>query len=398
MAGKAAEAEFFISRAGADKAFAIWLAHLIRAQGKTTLLQDDDFGHESFMAQMHDGLKGGARVIAVLTPDYLASDYCIKEANGALAGDPNNRLRRLVPFRLRPCAPSGMLADIPYCDLLPELRGQDVNVLADKILGDLGITTRNFSGVPRLPDGLMIDPPPLVHPRIRANPLFTGREDLLAKLNALLLDGPAKPAALLNVGGPSLGSNSMAAAKALGGLGGVGKTELAREFGWRNQSAYAGVWWIEAETRDGLLNGLIELGARFNPRIGEAKNREQAARAALEELENRGLEKSWLLIYYNAQDPAAIDGWMPRAGAHCLITSRWRDWTGEADVLDVNVFPPDVSVDYLCEVAGCSQPQDRALLSPRSLAICRSRSATRRPSAGRAIRASRTISKSWPSA
>ena len=116
MAGKAAEADFFISRAGADKAFAIWLAQLIRAQGKTTLLQDEDFGHESFMAQMHDALEGGARVIAILTPDYLKSEYCIKEANGALHGDPNNRKRRLVPFQLRPCAPSGMLGDIPYCE------------------------------------------------------------------------------------------------------------------------------------------------------------------------------------------------------------------------------------------------------------------------------------------
>ena len=358
MAEKA-EADFFISRAGTDKAFAIWLARLIRAQGKTTILQDEDFQHESFMAQMHDALKGGARVIAILSPEYLASEYCIKEMNGVLKGDPNNRFRRLVPFRLRPCAPSGMLADIPYCDLLPELRGQDVNALADKILGDLGITTRSFAGVPKLPDGLMIDPPPSVHPRIRSNPLFAGREDLLAKLNALLLDGPAKPAALLNAGGPSPGSNSMAAAKALDGLGGVGKTELAREFGWRNQSAYSGVWWIEAETRDGLLNSLVELGARFNPRIGEEKNREHAARASLEELENRGLQKPWLLIYDNAQDPAAIDGWMPRAGAHCLITSRWRDWTGEADALDVDVFPPDVAVDYLCKAAGRRQPQDR---------------------------------------
>jgi hypothetical protein len=139
MARKAAEADFFISRAGADKAFALWLAQLIRAKGKTTLLQDEDFGHKSFMAQMGDALEGGARVIAILSPDYLASNYCIKEANGALHGDPNNRLRRLAPFRLRPCAPSGMLHDIPYCDLLPELRAQDVNALADKILGDLGI-------------------------------------------------------------------------------------------------------------------------------------------------------------------------------------------------------------------------------------------------------------------
>ncbi len=214
--------------------------------------------------------------------------------------------------------------------------------------------------MPKLAAPYWRPPKPLLHPRIRPNPLFTGRDDLLEKLNVLLLDGSAKPAALLNVAGPpALGSNSMAAAKALGGLGGVGKTELAREFGWRNQSAYSGVWWIEAETRDGLLNGLVELGARFNPRIGEETNRERAARASLEELENRGLEKPWLLIYDNAEDPAAIDGWMPRAGAHCLITSRWRDWTGEADALDVDVFPPDVAVDYLCETSGRSEPKDR---------------------------------------
>ena len=192
-----------ISRAGADKAFAIWLAQLIRAQGKSTLLQDEDFGHEFFMAQMHDALKGGARVIAIVTPDYLASDYCIKESNGALAGDPNNRLRRLVPFRLRPCAPSGMLGDIPYCDLLPELRARDANALAEKILSDLGIATRKFAGMPPLPDGLLIDPPPLVHPRIHPNPLFKGREDILDQLNTLLLGASAKNAALLNAGGPS---------------------------------------------------------------------------------------------------------------------------------------------------------------------------------------------------
>ena len=115
----------------------------------------------------------------------------------------------------------------------------------------------------------MIDPPPLVHPRIRPNPLFTGREDLLAKLNALLLDGPGKPARSSMSAALRSARIRWSAAKALGGLGGVGKTELARELGWRNQSAYSGVWWIEAETRDGFLNGLVELGARFNPHIGE---------------------------------------------------------------------------------------------------------------------------------
>jgi len=106
------------------------------------------------------------------------------------------------------------------------------------------------------------------------------------------------------------------------------------------------------------LNGLIELGTRYDPRVGEERERERAARATLEQIEYRGLQKPWLLIYDNATDPAAIDGWMPRAGAHCLITSRWRDFTGVADELNVDVFPPHVAVEYLCEASERSQPQD----------------------------------------
>ena len=190
----------------------------------------------------------------------------------------------------------------------------------------------------------------------------------------------------------------MAAAKALGGLGGVGKTELAREFGWRNQSAYAGVWWIEAETRDGLLNGLSSLGRAS---IG-ASARRGSAKGPLAPLWSRSSIAAWKSLGFSStttrENPAAIDGWMPRAGAHCLITSRWRDWTGEADALDVDVFPPDVAVDYLFEASGRMEPKDReqAAALAKELAICRSRSATRPPFAGRAIPTSKTISKSWP--
>ena len=388
MAGKAAEADFFISRAGADKAFAIWLAYLIRAQGKTTLLQDEDFGHESFMAQMDDALKGGARVIAILTPDYLAREYCIKEANGALKGDPNNRKRRLAPFRLRPCAPSGMLNDIPYCDLLPELRARDVNALAAKILGDLRITTRNFSGVPKLPDGLTIDPPPLVqpsHPSLstvhgpRRSPRKAQRAAAGRTSETRRAPQCGRPLARARIRWPRRKRSS--------GLGGVGKTELAREFGWRNQSAYCGRVVDRTPRRatasstasSSLASASIRASARrrtaSRPRAPPWKNSKIAA------CKSPGCSSTT-----TRENPAAIDGWMPRAGAHCLITSRWRDWTGEADALDVDVFPPDVAVDYLCDASGRSQPQDRedAALLARELgylplalshaaAFCRSR-------------------------
>lgn len=223
MTGKAGEADFFISRAAADKGFASWLSQLIRAQGGTTILQDEDFGHESFVAQMHDALAGGARVIALLTPDYLKSEYCMKETNVTLAGDPNNRKRRLVPLRLRPCAPSGMLNDIIYEDLLPELRMGDATLLAEKILRALGIAKVSLASVPPLPSELTVGAPPRVHPRIKPNPNFTGREDLLASLNTLLLggidasfSGTPKPAALLNAAGPSSVTHSVSTTQTLG--------------------------------------------------------------------------------------------------------------------------------------------------------------------------------------
>jgi hypothetical protein len=38
--------DFFISRAGKDAEFAVWLGKLIAAQGNTYILQDEHFGRQ----------------------------------------------------------------------------------------------------------------------------------------------------------------------------------------------------------------------------------------------------------------------------------------------------------------------------------------------------------------
>src|SRR5262245_30684339 len=98
-------ADFLISRAGADKALAIWIGQLIAAQGKNHVLQDDHFNHQDFMGAMDRALKSGARVVALLSQAFLDSDYCLKEAFTAIHDDPFNQQVRLITLRIEPCAP-----------------------------------------------------------------------------------------------------------------------------------------------------------------------------------------------------------------------------------------------------------------------------------------------------
>ncbi len=138
------------------------------------------------------------------------------------------------------------------------------------------------------------------------------------------------------------------------GLGGVGKSVLAKEYAWRNRARYQGVWWVRAEKRETLLDDLIELGARFIPDLEEVPERETAARAAIDYLEQAGFEKPWLIVYDNVEQPGGIDKMTPRTGAQVLITTRWPEWGRIAAPVKVGVFPPDVAAQFLLDATGRS--------------------------------------------
>src|SRR5262249_12725456 len=155
--------------------------------------------------------------------------------------------------------------------------------------------------------------------------------------------------ALWRTGGTAALTNAVASAAAVKGLGGVGKSVLAREYAWRNHARYQGVWWVRAERRETLADDLIELGARFIPGLREEAERDRAARKALDWIERAGFGKPWLLVYDNVEDPGHIDGLTPRVGAHVLITTRWSDWGKAAAPVTVGAFPREVAADFLLE-------------------------------------------------
>jgi hypothetical protein len=82
------------------------------------VLQQFDFKNHNFMERMDSALASGAQVIAILSNDYLASEYCTAEWYHPLIGDPLNKLGRLIVLRVAECAPRGLLRGIAYCDLV----------------------------------------------------------------------------------------------------------------------------------------------------------------------------------------------------------------------------------------------------------------------------------------
>ena len=347
---------FYISRTGADKALAIAIAAIIREAGYTTWLQDEDFGHANFMARMEQGLESGARVIALLSAAYQHSEYCRVEYNSVLSQDPLNLKQRLIVLRVEDCKSTGNLSSVPYVDLVPILHLRDLQqreaFLRRAISQAIGIGDVEGSETAALKQLQQV-----LHPDIAPVPSFTGRDAELAAIAAALAS--AGTAAL--TGSP--------AATALSGLGGVGKSALAREYAWRERARYRGVWWLRAEERATLIGDLIELGARFIPGLAEVPDREAAARAALDFIAQTPSDKPWLLIYDNAENPAGLDRLTPRAGAQVLVTSRWQDWHGRARELPLEVFSEAAALEFLmAQARGSAERPDETRAAAGKLA------------------------------
>src|SRR5208337_151685 len=294
-----ADADFFISRAGADKDFAARIGHILENADYRVILQDWDFADKNFVERMHDALIKARRVILLLSPEYLTSPYCTAEWANAMAGDPLNHGGRLILFKVRECAPQGMLRGLSHYDLL-RIR-DNPGLLPDVILAAVKPRPRTAADAAA---AYFQAPQAMLHDRIRAVPNFTGRQQDLAAIGAALW-----------ADGSGAGHAVAITQAAVQGLGGVGKSTLAIQYAWENRERYAGAWWLGADSPAGIVDGLVALGAEFNPALNEVQDRAEAARWTLAFLAEGGFEKPWLLIYDNVPQPKALDGLLPRAGA-----------------------------------------------------------------------------------
>jgi hypothetical protein len=111
--------DFFVSYTQADRTWAEWIAWQLEAAGYSVLFQGWDFVPGSNWIQlMQDGVTHAARLIAVLSSDYLdKSVFGAAEWQAVWANDPTGAQRRVIPVRVADCPRPGMLTGIVGIDL-----------------------------------------------------------------------------------------------------------------------------------------------------------------------------------------------------------------------------------------------------------------------------------------
>jgi tetratricopeptide (TPR) repeat protein len=306
---------------------------MLRRAGLISTWYDRQIGPGTDWARTIDThLEQAAIILLLVSPDFLASDYCYAiEMQRALQRH-NADEARVIPIILRPCdwshAPFTLLQCLPRDGKAITLWDNQDQAWDDVTAG----IRRTIENHPALPASI---PPQATLPPIwniphQRNPVFTGREKILQQIAVTFQQGQI---------------TALAQTQAISGLGGIGKTQTAIEYAYQYHQNYEAVLWTLADTRESLVSGYVALAGLLKLPEKDAKDQAITVKAVLRWLTTHS---RWLLILDNADNLTMAREFLPSAfSGHILLTTRAQAMGRLAHRIEINTMPPDIGALFL---------------------------------------------------
>jgi len=197
--------DFFVSFNSADKTWAEWIAWTLEEAGYQVVYQHWDFRPGgNFVLEMQKAAEGTRKTLIVLSDNYLRADYTQPEWAAAFVDDPRGDKRKLIPLRVAPCSPTGILKPMIFADLVglspDEAKQAVLTAVADgrpkpaqapAFPGAPGHAPSS-GPAPAFPSAPMSPAPALGSPQSRALNLWKEKLAFLEEQEALAVDGAQK--------------------------------------------------------------------------------------------------------------------------------------------------------------------------------------------------------------
>ncbi|MBL8485268.1 MAG: TIR domain-containing protein, partial [Rhodocyclaceae bacterium] len=127
-------ADFFVSYNKEDADWASWIAWQVEDAGYSVLIQAWDFlPGQDYARRMDQAMRNTPRLLAVLSPTWLASGHVGAEWREFYRRDPDSDKALILPVRVRSCELGGLLGGHVYLDLV----GQDEAAARVRLLAGL---------------------------------------------------------------------------------------------------------------------------------------------------------------------------------------------------------------------------------------------------------------------